>query len=68
MLIRATRESCNFIKKNVSLDQLRLQQNLYFVPDWSRFKSSEPNAGHMTCTIGPLYFTYLHNNAIHSHK
>ena len=26
------------------------------VPDWSRFKSSEPNAGHVTRKIGPLYF------------
>ena len=27
------------------------------VPDWSRFKSSEPNAGHVTCKIGPMYFS-----------
>ena len=25
------------------------------VADWSRFKSAEPNAGHMTHKIGPLY-------------
>ena len=26
------------------------------VPDWSSFKSSEPNAGHVTRKIAPLYF------------
>ena len=30
------------------------------VPDWSRLKSSEPDAGDVTPKIGPLYFTYLH--------
>ena len=28
------------------------------VADWSRVKSSEPNAGDVTRKIGPLYFTY----------
>ena len=27
------------------------------VADWSRVKSSEPNAGDVTHKIGPLYFT-----------
>ena len=27
------------------------------VPDWSRLKSSEPEAGDVTCKIRPLYFT-----------
>ena len=29
------------------------------VSDWSRFKSSEHNAGHVTRKIGPLYFKYM---------
>ena len=29
---------------------------LILVPDWSRFKSSEPNAGNVTRKMGPLYF------------
>ena len=30
-----------------------------FVADWSRVKSSEPNAGDVARKIGPLYFTHL---------
>ena len=41
----------------MSSDQLRLRQNFNARPDWSRFKSSEPNAGHVTRKIGPLYFS-----------
>ena len=29
------------------------------VPDWSMFKSSEPNAGHVTRKINPLYFNEI---------
>ena len=32
------------------------------VHDWSRFKSSKPNAGHVTRKIGPLYFKIFHGN------
>ena len=34
-----------------------MDQIWILVTDWSRFKSSEPNADHVTRKIGPLYFT-----------
>ena len=34
------------------------------VPDWSRFKSMEPNADHVTRKIGPLYFKIWFSNTV----
>ena len=33
------------------------------VSDWSRLAGREPNAGHVTCKIGPLYFTIHYDSA-----
>ena len=44
-------------KKRVTWPALGTGKIWILVADWSRFKSSEPNAGHVTRKIGPLYFT-----------
>ena len=51
-------------KKNCHMTSVRLQQNLYVlffqctltVQMARKFKSSKPDAGHVTHKIGPLYF------------
>jgi hypothetical protein len=46
-------------KKRVMSQAIGSGKILILIPDWSSFKSLEPDAGHVTRKIGPMYFTSM---------
>ena len=51
-----------FYKKTCHVTSAGSGKIWILVADWSRVKSSEPNAGDVTRKIGPLYFTIIKKN------
>ena len=50
-----SKKYCGFPRIRIKVVNLGTGKIWILVSDWSRLKSSEPNAGHLTCKIGPLY-------------